>query len=297
MNKLENKKDNLSEEEQLQKLASFENRWKYAVIPAMVAFFMLSGFGFYLIFGMLERMTALSKDIHLMTRVMSESLPVMQGGVVSMSSRMQSVGNDLEKMTKDVNAMSAVLNKVMPSLDSRIVEMAANINRMSYSTAAMATTTDNMGRNIWDMNRNISKPMSFFGDMMPWQRSTATPPPSMMTPTYQHYIYPSQQITTPAAMTSASVGHTQSLPVNTGEKFVGKSKYDGYCASCHGAFAEGGVGPSLIDSTTDTISDVLHSYKDGKLEGTMTGVVKTLSNDDIANIARFIGEELETIQR
>ena len=82
------------------KLQSFENRWRFAVFPAMIMFVMLSGFGFYLIWGMLDRMQALSKDINSMTKVISESMPVMQGGIVGMSSRMQMVGEDLKEMFK-----------------------------------------------------------------------------------------------------------------------------------------------------------------------------------------------------
>ena len=160
-----------------EKLAAFENRWRYAVFPAMIAFFMLSGFGFYLIWGMLVRMQALSEDIDRMTEVMIKSLPVMERAVDRMSSRMELVGADLDKMTRDVQNLSATIVQVMPNLEHRINDMATHISHMSYSTAAMASTTDSMSRNMWEMNRNISKPMSFMSDMMPWQRNTSMPPP------------------------------------------------------------------------------------------------------------------------
>ncbi len=164
-------------DEQLVKLAIFENRWRYAVFPAMIAFIMLSAFGFYLIWGMLERMQALSADIDRMTTVISKSLPKMEQGVTAMSSRMEWVGADLDLMSKDVKHLTSTIADVMPKMEQRINDIAININNMSYSTAAMAATTDSMGRNIWAMNRSISKPMSFMSDMMPWQRNSSVPPP------------------------------------------------------------------------------------------------------------------------
>ncbi len=278
-----------TQQDQLQqeKLASFENRWRFAVFPAMIAFIMLSGFGFYLIYGMLERMKALSEDIDHMTRVMSETLPIMQGGVVGMSSKMQWVGDDLDKMSNDVHELTSVIAKTLPSMEKHLINMASNINQMSYSTAAMATTTDNMGRNIWDMNRNISKPMSFFGDMMPWQNSNvSTPPPGYRPYQYTNYQYPVSRMQQPRA--TAPITAVKKKPETA---VPGQSKYNGFCASCHGLKAEGGVGPDLRDFSVAAISDSLNDYKAGKTEGTMTGVVKTLSAADINNIARFIAEK------
>lgn len=271
------------------KLASFENRWKFAVFPAMIAFIMLSAFGFYLIYGMLERMKALSEDIDHMTRVMSETLPIMQGGVVGMSSNMQWVGDDLNKMSKDVHELTAVIAKTMPSMEKYLVDMATNINQMSYSTAAMAATTENMGRNIWDMNRSISKPMSFFGDMMPWQSSNvSTPPPNYRSYQYPNYQYPANRVQQPRPITRLKVTAKTPKLITV---IPGKSKYDGFCASCHGVNAEGGVGPDLRSFSIAEISNSLNDYKSGKIEGTMTGVVKILSPDDINNIAQFITDK------
>lgn len=271
---------------QQEKLASFENRWKFAVFPAMIAFVILSSFGFYLIYGMLERMKALSEDIDHMTRVMSETLPIMQGGVVGMSSNMQWVGDDLNKMAKDVHELTSVIAKTMPAMEKHLIAMASNINQMSYSTAAMAATTENMGRNIWDMNRSISKPMSFFGDMMPWQSSNVTaPPPSYRSYQYPNYQYPANRMPQqrPIQPLKAKTAKLSTVP--------GKSKYDGFCASCHGVNAEGGVGPDLRLFSVAEISHSLNDYKSGKTEGTMTGVVKILSSDDINNIAQFISDK------
>ena len=80
MTTLEDAETKLIEEgnqEAARTLETFESRWRYAVFPAMIAFFILSAFGFYLIYGMLQRMESISSDINRMTDLMEKSVPVI----------------------------------------------------------------------------------------------------------------------------------------------------------------------------------------------------------------------------
>jgi mono/diheme cytochrome c family protein len=169
------------------KLSSFEARWKFLVFPAMIAFVILAGFGFYLIYGMLQRMEDLAADVNRMADVVGETMPVMQGGVVSMSSRMQWVGEDLDRMTTHVARMSDVVSNTMPNMEQRVGDMSNNINNMTYATSSMANSTHSMGQNIWNMNRNVSKPLSIMRKMMPFGESDDTPPPRRAPYTYNAY--------------------------------------------------------------------------------------------------------------
>jgi hypothetical protein len=171
--------EDVAEDELNETLESFETRWRYAVFPAMIAFVILAGFGFYLIYGMLQRMEDLSKDIHDMTGVITESMPVMQVGIVTMSSRMQLIGEDLHGMRSDMNRLSVVISNTMPAMEGQVGAMSNNISDMRYATSSMAQTTHNMGQNIWNMNRNFSKPLSMMRKIMPWGGDN-TPPPSML---------------------------------------------------------------------------------------------------------------------
>ncbi len=128
-------------------LQTFETRWRYAVFPAMVLFVLLIGFMFYLIYGMLQRMEDLSKDIHQMSKVITASMPKLE----------QSVSN-----------------------------MAVNIGDMKVATTSIAITTHGMGQNIWDINRNISKPLSVMNKILPWSykgNQSRRPPPNFQTAT------------------------------------------------------------------------------------------------------------------
>ena len=122
-------------------LASFENRWRFAVFPAMVAFIVLSGFGFYLIYGMLQRMEQLATDVSHLTAVIAKSLPAMQSNVSDIS--------------------------------NKITVMSTEMKAISHSTSSLASSTQQMGVNVWEMNNNISKPLSLMNKMIPFARNVA----------------------------------------------------------------------------------------------------------------------------
>lgn len=284
-----------------------ESRWRYAVFPAMVTFVLLIGFMFYLIYGMLQRMEDLSEDIDKMTNVISDSLPVMQGGVVSMSSRMQWVGDDLKKMTADVNNMSQVLTRSMPAMTRSIDGMTADVSNMTRAADTMSATTYNMGQNLWDMNRNISGgPFGMMKDIMPFSKKSAPPPRPYYGYSQQPYAswyYPQQTWSTAAAggqvVTAAATPEEQQLAsIEAGAQNPhgtdgqGSSKYAGFCASCHGTNGGGGVGPSLKAHKADSVVAVLEQYRSGELKGTMTGVAKEMTDHDIHTIAEFVEASL-----
>lgn len=302
--------DQREEKEFNHAIESFETRWRYAVFPAMIAFVILAGFGFYLIYGMLQRMEDLAVDINEMAKVMRDSLPVMQGGVVGMSSRMQWIGEDLHGMREDVSQLSTVIQNTMPNMEGKVGDMSENISNMTYATSSMATTTQNMGQNLWNMNRNISKPLSMMRKMIPWS-GDKTPPPPAMTPMPQMYnpyanqqqvqivpttpvtVATTQDNTTVATIAPTTSGVEENTEVSSATEtdssvILGKQKFVNLCASCHGTNAEGGVGPSLTAYTAEQIQAIFQEYRLGKRSGTMTGIVKTFTTEDVTNISTFL---------
>ena len=158
-------------EETAQVLENFETRWKYAVFPAMVAFALLSSFGFYLIYGMLQRMESLSQDVHRMTNIIEQSFPAVAA---------------------DVHQLSASISTTMPKLESNVTEMSAEMKNMSTSTSSMAYSTQNMGYNLWEVNKNISKPLSVMNSVMPWSNVSAPQPRPYIPSNYQAQQIPVQ---------------------------------------------------------------------------------------------------------
>lgn len=316
-NKIDEEIDTLKQQEGAmeKKLSSFEARWKFLVFPAMIAFIILAGFGFYLIYGMLQRMEQLSQDVHRMANVVEDTMPTMQGGVVSMSSRMQWIGEDLDRMT-------SVVANTMPSMEQQVGEMSTNIGNITYATSSMANSTHSMGQNIWNMNRNVSKPLSLMRRMMPFGESGGTPPAPNMTPySYNSGVYspnysqpaikptvaavPVSQVTevtstageVPELTTEASTASTQTPETNEQSKAeeqfasayrVGSERFEGVCSSCHGVRAEGGFGPRISGLNAEQIEMILNQYRNGERTGTMSGLIKTLSLEDQKNISIFL---------
>ncbi len=157
--------DHEREKELAQAVDSFQSRWKYAVFPAMVAFVILSVFGFYLIYGMLQRMEDLSKDVNRMADTIRDSLPAMQ----------QNVG----AMATDMHEMNKVIGASFPKLEQRV-------DAMSNSTEYMAQTTGSMGQSMWELNNSVSKPLSMMNKMIPWSEKKA---PSANRPYYNNNSY------------------------------------------------------------------------------------------------------------
>lgn len=171
MSRLHDAEEKLIEDgnvEAAETLESIETRWKYAIFPAMIAFIVLAVFGFYLIYGMLQRMEDLSKNVLRMTDVIQTSMPSMQQDIGVMSGNMQQ--------------MNTTMQGNFPSLDKNIASMSTDMKTMSYSTASMAMTTQNMSQNLWELNRNVSKPLSAMNNIIPWSSKGTPPPPAPFYP-------------------------------------------------------------------------------------------------------------------
>jgi len=155
-----------------QEINKFESRWKYAVFPAMIAFVIFSLFGFYLIFGMLQRMEDLSKDVSRMADTIRDSLPAMQQNV--------------KVMSEDMHQMNVVISSSFPELQKGVEDM-------SVSTANMAQTTNSMGNSIWELNQNVSKPLSMMNKMIPWSVQNNSAPAIPVNPQRPFYYNNSNQ--------------------------------------------------------------------------------------------------------
>jgi cytochrome c553 len=70
-------------------------------------------------------------------------------------------------------------------------------------------------------------------------------------------------------------------------------KYYGQCVACHGTAGEGGIGPALQGQATADIVSKLTAYRAGEQRGAQSAmmwpVAKPMSDDDITNIAAYVG--------
>jgi cytochrome c len=76
-----------------------------------------------------------------------------------------------------------------------------------------------------------------------------------------------------------------------GDATAGQAAY-ATCIGCHGAAAEGGVGPKLAGQAPADIVAKLNAYKAGEQVGPMTSMMAPmaagLSDADMANIAAYV---------
>ena len=110
-------------------------RWEMIVYPSLFAFIILAGYGFFLIYS-------LTKDVHLVVQDMHKITTSMEKVVVNMDA----ISKNMVVMTQTVDSQS-----------SSMKEMVYHIRGMNMS----------MNRMRYDMS-NVSRPMSFMNDFMPW---------------------------------------------------------------------------------------------------------------------------------
>ncbi|MFK5914743.1 MAG: hypothetical protein QM484_10220 [Woeseiaceae bacterium] len=110
-------------------------RWEMIVYPSLVAFIILAGYGFFLIYS-------LTKDVHLVVQDMHKITTSMERIVVSTDS----ISKNMVVMTQTLDGQSA------------------SMREMTYHVRGMNMSMNQMRH---DMS-NVSRPMSFMNDFLPW---------------------------------------------------------------------------------------------------------------------------------
>jgi len=183
------------------KADSTTKRMQMLVYPAMVAFFILAAFGFYLIYS-------LTSDV----KRMADTFVTMNGSIDgSMDSISDTMGHMSKQMDNLVDSTSSMSTSV-GSMSENTVEMVNSIGGLRSATYDMAASTNNMQRDMWSLNKNISTPLSFMNNFLPWKNDQSLPfqgsraplPPS-------YYAYPARR---PAAYGSANIPGQVPMPMN-----------------------------------------------------------------------------------
>jgi len=158
-------------------------RMKMLVYPAMVAFFILSAFGFYLIYSLTSDVNRMANTIVHMSDSIDNNMTSISGTMDHMSGTMDNLGVSTEKMSTNVGKMT-----------STTTEMSDAISGMKPAIYDMAASTNSMQRDFWSMNKNISTPLSFMNNFLPWKDDESLPFQGSRAPLPQsYYAYPAQQ--------------------------------------------------------------------------------------------------------
>lgn len=206
------------------------------VYPAMVAFIILSAYGFYLVQSLTTDVHHLTQTIADMNQTVNSNMTTMTGTITSMNSQMTNLVDSTDQMADNVVGMN-----------SSTQDMAGNIQQMNASTQNMAVSTYNMQRDMWSMNKNISGPMKMFNKFSPFGSDKTSPyvvpPPTFgATPYYNNYytwpqtttvttqptqvVQPATPTTVPAQVQPADNGSSLESPAGSATAKDGHSAID-----------------------------------------------------------------------
>ncbi len=103
-------------------------RWELIVYPALFAFVILAGYGFYLVY--------------------------------SLTHDMQTVARSMQTMVTTMDEMSHKLDAMEPML--------MRMSEIDRSIRAITATNDAMRQQMAIMTHSVSRPLSFMSQFMPW---------------------------------------------------------------------------------------------------------------------------------
>lgn len=165
-------------------------RLQILVYPAMIAFVILASFGFYLIYSLTSDVNRMADTISHMSGSIDRNMDSISSTMGHMSGKMDILADSTQSMSANVGTMSTNVG----SMTDNTVEMVNSIGGLRAATYDMAASTNNMQRDMWSLNKNISTPLSFMNNFLPWkddqnlpfQGSTRPLPPS-------YFAIPAQQ--------------------------------------------------------------------------------------------------------
>jgi hypothetical protein len=140
-------------------------RWELVVYPAMLAFVVLAGYGFFLIY-------TLSKDIHILAEGMD---PQMAKNLANMSDSIVYLSENILTMTRHVHKMSGSMEDISVKMDAlqyfepmlvNMRGMNASMSGMSYNMQRMTRTGDAMNYELGNMSQSM-RPMHFMNNFVP----------------------------------------------------------------------------------------------------------------------------------
>ena len=184
------------------KADSTTKRMQLLVYPAMVAFFILAAFGFYLIYS-------LTSDVKRMADTFSSMNGSIDGSMDTISSTMGHMSKQMDNLVNSTSTMSDSVG----SMSENTVEMVNSIGGLRSATYDMAASTNNMQRDMWSLNKNISTPLSFMNNFLPWKNDRSLPFQGSQAPLPpSYYAYPATR--GPAGYGSMNVPGQIPMPMN-----------------------------------------------------------------------------------
>lgn len=139
---------------------SSARRWELIVYPSLIAFVILAAYGFYLIYN-------LAKDVHYLAISVDTNMTTLAGNMQSVSENMGQLTTNIRSMTVSLDSINSKVGTLEPML-ANMDSMEHSMRSLNVATHSITKSAHNMQVDMYRMNHNIGKPMSFMNTFMPW---------------------------------------------------------------------------------------------------------------------------------
>jgi len=151
-------------------LETFENsvrRWELFIYPALFAFILLAGYGFFLIYNLTSDMKkiALSLDPNMGVHMtdFSTHINTIALNIDEMTARVENMSDEMRLISTKMNYLAS-----MDPMENSLTAMTTTMHTMNQSVGVMTANMGMMRQDMGMLNRNVSKPMNFMNSFMPW---------------------------------------------------------------------------------------------------------------------------------
>ncbi|MDM8565524.1 DUF948 domain-containing protein [Candidatus Halobeggiatoa sp. HSG11] len=121
-------------------------RWEIIVYPAMFAFVILAGYGFFLIYSLTHDMNSMARS---MDPDMGQHMGSMTNSISSLSEQIQVMSGQVQMMTRTMSDISVKLDTLQPMLD--------HVAQMDHSMSNMTTSLSNIDKMMVQMDRSMTR--------------------------------------------------------------------------------------------------------------------------------------------
>jgi uncharacterized protein YoxC len=161
-------------ERMLRQMERSSRRWEKMVFPAMIAFLLLAGYGFFMVYSMTRDMSIIAQTIEIDFRQDVEhirnDINAMVGQVEMMQETMAVISIKMDPL-QEFGPLLAEIKE----LDDSVGRISGSVDNMDQSVVSMNNSMNSlddsmyyMGRDVGDMNDSFSSPTKMFKRMMPW---------------------------------------------------------------------------------------------------------------------------------
>ncbi len=131
-------------------------RWEIVVYPAMFAFVLLAGYGFYLIYS-------LTTDIHIMAQRFD---PEMAVNMHQMARSIDELAASIDQMASDMRTMTVAMEEMNVKMTD-LAPMREHMAAMDQSMRAITVSIDQMRVVASSVGYQVGRPMSMFNSFLP----------------------------------------------------------------------------------------------------------------------------------